>query len=359
MRKTTDLVVLAQEIQRQSESKRDYVAPAPLITLHPWDKERAQGTLDGMRLEVSGQGHYGLKQYAHNQLAEYCGIPKRYYDDMRRELPTLAAFNVNEWLRSQDHKAEKRLIRTLDGEVRGFLSDTYRPLENIDLAAMALPALLDNKMQIWESSITDTRLYIKASSPKLEGEVKKGDVVHGGVCIRNSEVGNGALALEFFIGRLVCLNGMIGETVVRRNHVGKRMLTEEAVAAEYIKDDTRKAQDAALFLQFRDTLDALLAGDRFEKFLTIARGATVQMVEKPLETIEVLSERFAFNEAEKQAVLKNLIDGGDLSRWGFANAVTAAARVSDDYERETELQRLGYEVITLPKTEWEAIAIAA
>ena len=57
---------------------------------------------------------------AHRQIAARLEIPAKYYDRMRTEAPQMLAKNVNHWLHAQP---ETRMIRTLDGNVRAFLSD--------------------------------------------------------------------------------------------------------------------------------------------------------------------------------------------------------------------------------------------
>jgi hypothetical protein len=54
-----------------------------------------------------------------------------------------------------------------------------------------------------------------------------------------------------------------------------------------------------------------------------------------------------------------LIVGGDLTRWGFVNAVTATANHASSYDRASELEALGGQVLDLPRAEWREIAEAA
>ena len=63
---------------------------------------------------------------------------KRYYDRMRSEAPELLGDNIRHWF--QKYPAP-RMIRTLDGGNRAFLSNSYRTLENEDLAEAVLPVL--------------------------------------------------------------------------------------------------------------------------------------------------------------------------------------------------------------------------
>lgn len=64
-----------------------------------------------------------VTDHAHGQIAQRLDIPAKYYNRMRSEAPALLAANVNNWFQEQP---ERRMIRTLDGKARAFLSDRYR-----------------------------------------------------------------------------------------------------------------------------------------------------------------------------------------------------------------------------------------
>jgi hypothetical protein len=111
----------------------------------------------------------------------------------------------------------------LDGTARAFLSDRYQPFDNDLVASAALETLQDVApgMVVQSADLTPTKLYIKASFPAIQREVKKGDVVESGVLISNSEVGAGC-------GRCCAVVDAVDlsqwhETYAfgaRRNHVG-------------------------------------------------------------------------------------------------------------------------------------------
>jgi len=42
---------------------------------------------------------------------------------------------------------------------------------------------------------------------------------------------------------------------------------------------------------------------------------------------------------------------GDSSRYGLINAVTAASKIAKSYDRATELERIGGEILSLPHRE--------
>ena len=95
----------------------------------------------GLKLIVDsrqGDGEYGVTGLARRQLADKLKIPFAYFERMRTEQPQLLDRNVNTWLQSD---GDRRMIRTLDGQVRAVLSDRYRRLDNFDLAENVLPIL--------------------------------------------------------------------------------------------------------------------------------------------------------------------------------------------------------------------------
>jgi hypothetical protein len=65
------------------------------------------------------------------------------------------------------------------------------------------------------------------------------------------------------------------------------------------------------------------------------------------------------SKVEGGGVLRHLIEGGDLSKWGLANAVTALAHDASDYDRSVELERAGAKVIELDRTQWTRLSEAA
>ena len=50
---------------------------------------------------------------------------------------------------------------------------------------------------------------------------------------------------------------------------------------------------------------------------------------------------------------------GDVYKRQLYNAVTRQSQDVEDYDRATELERIGAQVIELPKSEWRELAMAA
>src|SRR4029078_11532601 len=214
MMKGISLTELAQKIEVNKELKHDYIAPASALEL-----QAADGVV---RLPARGQLPLPVKSVAHDQIGQFVNVPAKYYDRMLAEQPQLLVENVNTWLRTEQKR--KRMVRTLDGDVRAFLSNSYQRIENEEIAEIALPILAEiPDVQIVSAEITERRLYIQAVSPRLQGEVKKGDVVQAGVVISNSEIGLGSVSIAALDWRLWCLNGAVSSEVYRQYHVGRKI----------------------------------------------------------------------------------------------------------------------------------------
>lgn len=345
---------LAAELQRQHDAKKDYIADTRRLSMSatPGDAGEPSGVV------LAGvNGGMRIKPIAHAQMAATLQIPKPYYDRMLAEKPDLLARNVNEWLAAQP---AKKLVRTMDGQVRALLSDSYRPLDNLDLAEAVLPKLLQLNATVLSSEITDSRMYVKAVTERVQGVVSKNDVVQAGVVISNSEVGQGSLRVEALTYRLVCLNGAIHESAVRKAHLGRAARGGDAIedAREFFRDETRQADDRAFFLKVQDATTAMFDQARFEQRLNTYRKAGENLIPveaDPIEVVEVTSKRFGFNDGERKSILNHLIRGGDMSAWGLGNAITRAAQDVESYDRSTEMESLGADVFELPANQWKTL----
>lgn len=347
MKQQDSIQTLALELTRQAKSKRDFIAPSDRLTYHPKNG-------DPESLELSGIGRFAITDHTHGQLSDRLGIPKKYYDRMRTEAPELLAHNLNTWFTK---KPEPRLIRTMDGHARAYLSERYRPLDHVDLAEAILPRLMAPDLKLESLALTPSKMYLKATSPKLEGEVKKGDVVQAGIVISNSEVGLGSVKVEPMVFRLVCLNGLITGHALSKYHVGKGLGDGgDDLAREFFRDETRRLDDAAFYAKVRDVVEGALSEAGFQKMLTSLQATTEHKITgDPVQVVEVTAQRFGLSDEERGGVLNALIEGSDLSQWGLVNAITRMSQHVASYDRASELERLGGNVIELAPSEWKAL----
>lgn len=334
---------LARAIRENQEAKADFLVSSPAMCL-------TQAGLDISADHVV----MPLQPLAHNQLADYVGIPQRYYQKMQDDKSELLCLNVNHWLAQRS--GERRMVRSMGDRVRAILSDRYRRLDHEDVAEAAFPVLMDSQnIELISADITDRKLYLKAVFPRTEAEVKKGDVVQAGVVISNSEVGLGALTVEPLIYRLICLNGAImADSAFRKMHVGSRYASDVDMA-QIFRDSTREADDRALLMAMQDMIRAA-SKEAFAAMVDKMREAAGSPpLTAPRPAVELLAKRNGLSISEQDSVLEHLIRGSDYTLWGVANAVTAAANDIEDYDRATELQYLGGRLIDLPRSEWGEI----
>jgi hypothetical protein len=354
MKHGRSLVNLAQELERQLATKQDLVVPSSLLRFETDEAGGCRIRIDGS----SGVGEYGVTDLARRQLADKLKIPFAYFERMRAEQPELLDRNVNTWLAHDD---DRRMIRTLDGQVRAVLSERYRRLDNYDLAENVLPILQRLEGARFESvELTETKMYLKVVTPRVEYEIAPGDIVQAGIAIANSEVGCGTLSVQPLIYRLVCRNGLIGpDHALRKTHVG-RAVQADAEALTVFKDDTLAADDRAFFLRVRDVVEAAVSEATFVALARkMQKTLDIRLTGDPVKAVEVLANRHTLSESERSGVLRHLVAGGDLSAYGLVNAVTHFSHEIDDYDRATEFEALGGKLIELPERQWKELAHAA
>jgi len=99
-----------------------------------------------------------------------------------------------------------------------------------------------------------------------------------------------------------------------------------------------------------------LQQDVFNKIVGRLKDATKDPIEGPVEKVmEKVQEHFALSEDERGGILQHLIKGGDLTRYGLLNAVTRASQDVAEYERATEMEKFGGQILELPKREWASL----
>lgn len=347
MRQGKSLTEMATELERQKEAKADYIADTRELTL----LTQQDG---GSELSIKNVGEFGVTEHTHSQIGDRLSIPKKFYRRLAADHPGLLDTNVNTLFRENP---ERRMVRTLDERARAFLSDRYRRLDNAELAEVLIPILGEIEgVEFLSCELTDRRMYIKALAPKVEGEVKVGDPVQAGVVVANSEVGSGSLSVTPLVYRLFCLNGMIlPDLATRKYHVGRQVDYEEE-ARQLYRDETLAADDRAFFLKMGDMVKAAVDQTNFNAIVQRLRDTTEQSITgDPVQAVERLTDKLSLTEHERGSVLRHLVEGADLSQWGVLNAVTRASQDVEDYDRATDMERMGGTVMAMEPKEFAAL----
>ena len=162
MKNGRSLLELVMELDRQRNAKKDYLLDTRNLVMDCGEKD-AQITMSNEQTNTNII--LGVSEIAHNQIGQALGIPSRYYDKMRAENPELLAQNVNSWFRKEP---KTRMIRTLDGNARAFLSERYRRIDNYEIAETVLPIIAD---------MPDARISFRELRAHFPGAVRRA-VVH-------------------------------------------------------------------------------------------------------------------------------------------------------------------------------------
>ena len=355
MKNGRSLMELAQELERQRNAKRDYLLDTRNLEMGFVEAGAYQMMMRNDSKNVSTL--LGVGEFAHRQIGSALGIPAKYYDKMRAENPELLAQNVNSWFTMTP---QKRMVRTLDGNARAFLSERYRRIDNAEIAEAVLPILAEMPdVRIESCEITESKMYLKAVNPRLTAEVVPGDIVQSGILITNSEVGMGSMSIQPLVYRLVCTNGMVvNDARTRKYHVGRG--NEAAEDYTLYSSETLAADDRALLLKVRDTVRAVVDQTRFERVVEMmreAKEAKITSTDIP-QMVELAAADYGLNKAEGSGVLDHLIRGGDLSLYGLSNAITRAAQDVESYDRSTEMESIGYTVLGMSRSDWQRLNAA-
>jgi hypothetical protein len=341
------IVELAQELLEQQETKRDFHANTKNLTMVP-SGEFQLDTNNGIEI-MPATG------YAHAQMASKLSIPKVYYDRMMKHSPNLLADNVNHWL--DKRQEETSLIRTLRGQMRAFLSSRYRIVEHHEILEMVIPELAEmgSGIKIASCQVTDEKMYLKVINTDIEAAIAVGDPVQAGFILTNGEIGNSSISIEPFIYRLVCTNGLIiKDHKQRKNHAGRTAENSDLYAV-----DTICAIDDAFKLKVRDLVRNAISISTFQNVVGDMKIAKSNLITgNPVKAVELTAKAIGLTESESGLVLNHLIRSGDLSKFGMLNAVTRTAEDIDNYDRATEVERLGSSVLYLPQTTWREVAAA-
>lgn len=358
---------IVQELARQQASKRDFLADTRQLTVDKTDAGLV-GRLIGGKGNVE---QFALQPYALRQVEEHLGIPAKYADRLQAKYPDILLHDMNELLHRDP---STQLVRTLDGNMRAFLSKSYRCIDNFAFAQAVLDAATQIPGVTVESSeVTESRLYIKVLNTQLTARVgfKDGwemgkdhnffDEITAAAVFSNSEIGAGKLWFRPGTHCSRCTNlAVMEKESMSRVHLGRAGSAGEDGMLELMSDRTKELTDAALWSQITDMTTAALDGRLFYQQVALLQGATqAPITGEVVKTMELVSEKFQFNQEEKGSIMEHLLRGGQFTKYGLHSAVTRYSQDVESYDRASELERIGGRIIELAPKDWQAIAQAA
>jgi hypothetical protein len=312
----------------------DKVVKASALIFAP--KEDA---VEGVVVKPGDRDYEAVHKWAMGQIGERAGIPKAFQDRLRSEDSKgwggeLLAHNLNELFK---HDKSKYLLRSVNGQVRGFLSDRYRRLDSRPLVESYLQSLQAVGAVPYESHFTETKIAIKSVLPRLF-KLNDREVLALGVMFGNSDFGNGPLEVSIFAERLICMNGMVASRDLRKIHLGARLSEDMEWSNKTYQLDTEANASA-----IKDLVRNQLGPTHLNKFLDTLKAANEDEM-KPEQITQFLSKALT-KERTKEVVeafnSANVVDmPAGQTRYRLSQAISWVANQMKDEEDKLDMQRL-------------------
>jgi len=368
---------LVAELERQRLARIDFVADVRHLKVECNGGVKLIPT-SAQAFEWMPAGAMMFNKSAYHQLAGKCSpsIPTKFFDKMLEERPGRLGDLIN-GLHMDD--PEKRLVRTLDNEVRAWLSNGYRVIDNLDIAFTCMEEAHKKNAQVFEADLSDKRMRIKFTTQqvwdvidikqksddksswyagaignreligktilgaRIQEELPGGPgTIHPVVTVLNSETGHGGFHVRIGILMGICFNVATLETIVSQVHLGERLdegiFSREAISAE----------SKAIMLKARDAVTAAFDPVKFRAIVAKAKAAQADKVESPTAAIDNVIELGVVNEEQREALMTYFLRDYDPTRFGFAQAVSRLAQDEEDPDNAGDLEALAGKIIREP-----------
>jgi hypothetical protein len=296
---------------------------------------------------------FNMHPHAMTQSFEKASIPKAYAETLLREGQSdLLAENLNQRYARQTSKAsdpKKYLIREIDGEVRGFLSNKFRRMDSRPIVKTFLESTSPFGMVPLKAQALDTKYYLKMVVPTIF-EVRPNEPILYGLCLQNSDFGDGALVLQVMLLRLICVNGCMSDTALRKVHLGARLGSGDDDSVEF-SDETYDLDSRTMSSAVKDLVKSLVAPEVVKGKIDLVRAAFESTIDATAALAGLRSKSRITKAEEKQ--LSELYRSADVemlppgnSSWRLSNTLSLLAQQVDP-GRGLELENLAGSLIGL------------
>jgi hypothetical protein len=339
-------------VQRiRDEMPRDAIVRASAITFAAPDDGGLQVTYGGDVCD--------LHSNAVGQLADRAGVPTKYLRELlvpdvveTRADGSIHLVRSQSWRRQlaeeilgahTANSSARFLVRAVGHEVRAVLSDRFRRLDARPLFDAFAGACQELGAVAVDGTSSDVRVSVQAILPEIYEPVPNDPIVLG-LEWSNSDFGRAPYAIRLAVIRLVCKNGMVGDTEITRRHLGGRLEENIEWSARTLESDTETMR-----LATRDVVRGALGPARVESYLSHIRAASAtntsfaaaaRAVSKDLTKAERERAQGVFDSPD----VVNLPPGQTL--WRASNAISWLANGDDvGAERRLVLQELAGKIL--------------
>lgn len=304
----------------------------------------------GFGVSVAGfEEPLSFHPHAMVQAAERVGMPSatKMVDWMNSvpEGPVRLADIFNDHFHRQEGK--KYLVRVVDNQVRGFLSDRYRRLNSGPIVQGLMESVAEYGGMPIKAQYLDTKFFLKFILPHVLEPIPN-EVMLFGLNFRTSDFGDGKLEISGFVHRLRCTNLMMTEDGFSQVHLGGRLSDNISYSDRTYELDTQTVASAT-----KDIVRNVFGPEYVKSKMLQIKSAHETEVDADV-VIEGLRKKSRLTKEEAGEVKKlfasadvqMLTPGQNTLRLGQALALFAQQTEPD---RELELEKLAGEVTGLQK----------
>ena len=334
------------QIEHTGSLLDDYLAPVTSL----------QFRRDGERVALHLRDGYGgvtyaganpivdafrLHDHAQGQIADKLGVPPNYLKNLMAGKDWQKNLSIDIMNTHGANIARERvLVRTVEGEVRGFLSDKYRRLNSMEIFVAFLMAAQAANNVLVDAHSGETKGFLEVINPNIiefDTPLNGRNYAVIGARIRNSDFGDGALEVYQFLMMVRCMNGVVGNSMLKEFHLGGRIPDNIAISEDTYKKDT--IAKAALVT---DIMKSLYAPDNTTAMIERIQGASAIPVDlvKEVERLPKLGLTLGESEAVGKVLMENNPENGlegSATLWKLVQGLTSVARDSKP-ERKRELE---------------------
>jgi hypothetical protein len=223
----------------------------------------------------TGKIQQRLHRHAIQQMAQTVDLPLKFIDSLQTTpepwAKQLLAHNLGTVFSNRFPK-NRYLLRSVSGEVRGFLSDRYRRLDSRPIIEAFAMAVQQKGALPYEGYVTDTKIALQAIMPEVYEPIP-GEMVAYGLSLENSDFGNGALSVRVYLLRIWCSNLAITQEEMRQVHLGKRLDDSVLYSRRTYELDAETTVSA-----LKDVISAQLNSDALRRRMDSIRHASEDTV---------------------------------------------------------------------------------
>jgi hypothetical protein len=256
----------------------------------------------------------------------------------------LALDLLNKHFKHQPTNQDRRMIRSVGTQTRGFMSDSYARLHPGKLMETFAKECKNNGLIPYGGHAGDTKFMINAVLDRVIEPVKD-EVLSIGVVFKESAYGDGATELSVFMQRMWCTNTAISSSELRKVHLGAKAAFDGDEA-----DQNYQLQTASMCAEIRKAFQTQLNPAYIAQLEDGVRKAHEAKVNHT-QFESFLKKHLSKNDVETVKEKYRSTDISDLPAgdnwWRASNALSWFANQVDDKEKAYDLQKLAGQAIQI------------